>query len=334
MKKILFVFALFSLAVFPLATHGAQFVSAKDGNYSLNANDVVSQNLYIGATNVSISGKAQNDLFATGVNVIITGEVGQDIAVAGGMVSVSGKIGEDARIAGGSVTVDGDIGGDLLTAGGTIDLLANLKVEKSAMLFAGDITQAGIINGPATIYSKKTYINGTINGDLNIKGQEVTLGPDALVKGNFIYSAAQEATIMTGAQILGEKHFTKIEAPQISPATGMALLGFMSAWWLLKLFILLVACFCASLGPVVWVVISELFPNRLRSKGMSVAIVALWIACTIVSVAFPIMLEKLSGGITFLIFAVICLANLLYVWQYVPETKGKTLEELEHQFSK
>ncbi len=95
-----------------------------------------------------------------------------------------------------------------------------------------------------------------------------------------------------------------------------------------------IACFCASLGPGVWVVISELFPNRLRSKGMSVAIIALWIACTIVSVTFPIMLERLSGGVTFFIFAVICLANLLYVWRYVPETKGKTLEELEHQFSK
>ena len=95
-----------------------------------------------------------------------------------------------------------------------------------------------------------------------------------------------------------------------------------------------IACFSASLGAAVWVVIAELFPNRLRSKGMSVAIVSLWIACTIVSVTFPIMLERLSGGITFLIFAVICLANLLYVWRYVPETKGKTLEELEHQFSK
>jgi SP family arabinose:H+ symporter-like MFS transporter len=95
-----------------------------------------------------------------------------------------------------------------------------------------------------------------------------------------------------------------------------------------------IACFSASLGAAVWVVISELFPNRLRSKGMSVAIVALWIACTIVSITFPIMLERLSGGITFLIFAVICLANMLYVWRYVPETKGKTLEELEHQFSK
>ncbi len=94
------------------------------------------------------------------------------------------------------------------------------------------------------------------------------------------------------------------------------------------------AFFAASLGPALWVVAAELFPNRLRSKGMSVAIVSLWIACTIVSIAFPVMLEKLSGGITFLIFALICLANLLYVLKYVPETKGKTLEELEKEFAK
>ena len=95
-----------------------------------------------------------------------------------------------------------------------------------------------------------------------------------------------------------------------------------------------IAFFAASLGPALWVVVAELFPNRLRSKGMSIAIVSLWIACTIVTIAFPIMLEKLSGGLTFLIFALICLANLLYVLKYVPETKGKTLEELEKQFAK
>ena len=95
-----------------------------------------------------------------------------------------------------------------------------------------------------------------------------------------------------------------------------------------------IAFFAASLGPALWVISAELFPNRLRSKGMSIAIVSLWIACTIVTIAFPIMLEKLSGGITFLIFALICLANLVYVLKYVPETKGKTLEELEKEFAK
>lgn len=90
-----------------------------------------------------------------------------------------------------------------------------------------------------------------------------------------------------------------------------------------------IAFFAASLGPALWVVVAELFPNRLRSKGMSIALVSLWVACTVVAIVFPVMLEKLNGGITFLIFAIICVVTLVYVWIYVPETKSKTLEELE-----
>lgn len=118
---------------------------------------------------------------------------------------------------------------------------------------------------------------------------------------------------------------------------GLSVLYFLheTSGVMVLIFILVyIAFFAASLGPVVWVVIAELFPNRLRSKGMSISIVSLWISCIIVTIAFPIMLEKLSGGITFLIFSLICLANLLYVWRNVPETKGKTLEELEKEFAK
>ena len=118
---------------------------------------------------------------------------------------------------------------------------------------------------------------------------------------------------------------------------GLSLLYFMhqTSGVLVLVFILgYIAFFAASLGPAVWVVISEIFPNRLRSKGMSVAIVTLWIACTIVTIIFPIMLERLSGGTTFLVFAFICLANLIYVWRSVPETKGKSLEELEKELIK
>ena len=95
-----------------------------------------------------------------------------------------------------------------------------------------------------------------------------------------------------------------------------------------------IAFFAASLGPALWVVVSEIFPNRLRSKGMSVALVALWTSATIVAIVFPVMLEKLDGAATFMIFALICLGSLLYTWKYVPETKGKSLEELEKELVK
>lgn len=108
-------------------------------------------------------------------------------------------------------------------------------------------------------------------------------------------------------------------------ATGILVLVFILGY---------IAFFAASLGPALWVVVAEIFPNRLRSKGMSVALIALWGACTVVSVVFPVMLEALNGATTFMIFAIICLLNLWYVWRYVPETKGKTLEELENELIK
>jgi SP family arabinose:H+ symporter-like MFS transporter len=113
---------------------------------------------------------------------------------------------------------------------------------------------------------------------------------------------------------------------------GLSALFFLkltSGVWVLTMILGYIAFFAASLGSAIWVMVAEIFPNRLRSKGMSVAIMALWLACAIVSISFPQMLEKLSGGITFLIFAVICLGNFLYVFRFVPETKGKSLEELE-----
>ncbi len=92
--------------------------------------------------------------------------------------------------------------------------------------------------------------------------------------------------------------------------------------------------FAASLGPALWVVAAELFSNRLCNKGMSLAIVALWIVCTIVTIVFPVMLERLSGGGTFLIFAFIYLGSLIFTLRYVPENKGKSLEQIEHDFSR
>ena len=118
---------------------------------------------------------------------------------------------------------------------------------------------------------------------------------------------------------------------------GLSMLYFLerTTGSLVLIFILgYIAFFAASLGPALWVVVSEIFPNRLRSKGMSVAIVALWVAATIVAIVFPVMLEALSGAVTYLVFAFICLVNLWYVWRHVPETKGKTLEELEKKLIK
>ncbi len=101
----------------------------------------------------------------------------------------------------------------------------------------------------------------------------------------------------------------------------------------LLLFILLyIAGFAASYGPVTWVVISEIFPIKMRGLAMSVATLALWVAVYLVTQMFPILLEQVGPAGTFWIFGGMSLLAFFFVLSQVPETKGKTLEEIEREW--
>ncbi len=95
-----------------------------------------------------------------------------------------------------------------------------------------------------------------------------------------------------------------------------------------------IAFFASSLGPIVWVVMSEIFPTKIRGRAMSISTVALWIACFGVSIAFPVMLERLPAIATFGIFAAMCAIMFVFTLIVLPETKGKTLEEIEKTWIK
>lgn len=100
--------------------------------------------------------------------------------------------------------------------------------------------------------------------------------------------------------------------------------------YLILAFVLIyIASFAMSLGPVTWVFIAEIYPNRLRSEAMSVAVVFLWLAVFLVSFTFPYMLNVFGGGAAFLVFGCMCVVYLIFLLVKVPETKGKSLEELE-----
>jgi MFS family permease len=87
------------------------------------------------------------------------------------------------------------------------------------------------------------------------------------------------------------------------------------------------------MGPVVWVVLSEIFPTRTRGRAMSVATVTLWIACFAVSQTVPWMFTNIGRPQTFWIYALMCVIAFFFVLVYVPETKGKTLEEIEKSWA-
>jgi MFS transporter, SP family, xylose:H+ symportor len=94
-----------------------------------------------------------------------------------------------------------------------------------------------------------------------------------------------------------------------------------------------IACYACTLAPVTWVVLSEIFPNRVRGAALSLAVLALWLACFILTLTFPILIEHLGFAGTFWLYAVICALGFVYIFRRLPETKKKTLEEIEGQLT-
>jgi SP family sugar porter-like MFS transporter len=98
---------------------------------------------------------------------------------------------------------------------------------------------------------------------------------------------------------------------------------------MLLLVVAAIACYAMSLAPVTWVVISEIFPNRIRAAGMSVAVTSLWMASFILTYTFPLLNRDLGPAGTFWIYAAICVSGFVFIRFRLRETKGKTLEEIE-----
>jgi SP family sugar porter-like MFS transporter len=94
-----------------------------------------------------------------------------------------------------------------------------------------------------------------------------------------------------------------------------------------------IACYAMSLAPVTWVVLSEIFPNRMRGTAMSVATFSLWAACFILTYTFPLLNQLLKASGTFWLYGCICLLGFMFILRRLPETKGKSLEEIEHEFT-
>jgi len=92
-----------------------------------------------------------------------------------------------------------------------------------------------------------------------------------------------------------------------------------------------VSAYAASIASITWVMLSELFPNRIRAEAMSVANFCLWTANTILTLTFPILVERYGIQTPFIVYTIICVIIVLFVWRFIPETKGKSLEEIEKE---
>ncbi len=118
-------------------------------------------------------------------------------------------------------------------------------------------------------------------------------------------------------------------------AIGLAACFQKTQLWVLAFILGYIASFALAVGPVTWVILSEMFPTRIRGRSMAVATVLLWLANFVVSQTFPMMddsqwlVERFHHGFPFFLYAGFCVVTILVVWRFVPETKGQSLEAIE-----
>jgi MFS family permease len=121
-------------------------------------------------------------------------------------------------------------------------------------------------------------------------------------------------------------------------AISHTLLGFayhfgMKGLPVLVLTLCTIGCYAMSLAPITWVLISEIFPNRVRGAAVSISVSALWIACFLLTFTFPLLNSALGPAGTFWLYAGICFVGFAFVLRCVPETRGKSLEQIERELA-
>lgn len=134
-------------------------------------------------------------------------------------------------------------------------------------------------------------------------------------------------------------------AGAVGMGISLAAIGFASmtqtiGGWLLLFVLGYIASFALSVGPVTWVILSEIFPNQLRARALGIATFFLWSSNFVVSQTFPMMdenpwlIDKFHHGFPFFVYAVFCVVLVWVVLRYVPETKGRSLEEIESDWAR
>ncbi len=212
---------------------------------SFEGTTVAQGNAYMAGGTVMASGVVNGDLLAAGGTIVSSAKVNGDIMAVGGTITMVGVSAQDVRIAGGNVTVGGTMTGELTTVAGTLVVTPGTTIAKDSYLAGGSISFSGNEAGNLKIAGGDIYFNGITNGNVTIaKATRVTVGPNAVIKGTFEYSAPVAAAIDGGAKITGTPVFHEVQVQKQNTNWFTGTFGsILTIWWLLKLLMALVAAY-------------------------------------------------------------------------------------------
>ena len=223
--------------------------------------------------------------------------------------------------------------------------LTNSSAPNMAMLFGKGIGFALFLGVMLSIFQQITGINAILYYGAEIFSNALGYGPeDALKQQLWLGAVNLIFTFVAIYKVYSWGRKPLFIGGSIGMFAGLTVLGltiYTGQMGVISLLAILVfiGSFAMSMGPVVWVMLSEMFPNNVRSVAMSIAVAAQWLFNALVANSFPLVNESalnqngFNGALPYFIFASFCVVAMVFVWKLVPETKGKSLEEMEALWS-
>ena len=219
--------------------------------------------------------------------------------------------------------------------------LSEKQVTNIKVLLVGGLGFATFLGIILSVFQQITGINAILYYGAEIFANALGYGPQDALKQQILLGAVN--LIFTFIALFTVDKWGRkplFLTGTIGMFLGLSVLGFTiytQTMGIVSLIAILafIGSFAMSMGPVVWVMLSEMFPNRARSLAMSIAVAAQWLFNGIVASSFPVVNrstinhESFNGALPYFIFAFFCLVAFALVWKLLPETKGKTLEEIE-----
>jgi MFS transporter, SP family, major inositol transporter len=172
--------------------------------------------------------------------------------------------------------------------------------------------------GDAGFSDGAAIIANTLNGLFSVLG---------ITAGLMVMNKINRRTLLLGGFALTTTFHLLVGLSALLLPDGTA-----KAWFVLVFVVLFVFFMQATIGPLVWLLLAEIFPLKIRSLAIGISVLVLWLSNAVVSLGFPVVVEDLGIAPTFFIFVVLGLFALGFVYKAVPETRGRSLESLEDQF--
>ena len=182
---------------------------------TVSGSDVVEDDLYISAANITIDGTVNGDIFAVGQNIRINGTVNGGITLAGQTITINGNISSGARIAGQTVIVEGNIGRDLIVAASDVSINNTAVIGRDLNSYSDTTVIDGLVTRNVTGSINSLTVTDGINGNITVIVNNLFITSTANVAGNVNYTSRNTADIQPGASIAGTT--SRIEPAQAEP---------------------------------------------------------------------------------------------------------------------